>query len=160
MRLRIFAAAVGIMMALSPFVAIAAWWERYANERFAFEIETPPGFSQIDESDNGDGGVFESADGRAELRVWGGYLTEGDFKSEVGWRVQAEKSDGWAISYDHRTSTAASWSGSRSGRVVYARAIKGCDEATVYFRLEYDQVDIDSYHSIVGRLVQSLRPTC
>ena len=157
---RLPAALICAVMAVAPLVAIAAGWGHYVNVRFAYAIDIPPGFSNVAEADNSDGGVSTSADGKAELRAWGGYLVDTRFKSEIAGRVQSDTSGGWAISYDRRTAGNASWSGSKDGRVFYMRAVKGCDGAAIYFRLEYDRADLDRYNQIVGRLVKSLRPTC
>ncbi|UVC11052.1 hypothetical protein IHQ71_10990 [Rhizobium sp. TH2] len=160
MRSGFLVALVSAVMAVAPLQAIAGDWSRYDNVRFAYAIDIPPDFSEVAEAENSDGGVSASADGKAELRVWGGYLVDSDFKSEIAGRVQSDTSEGWAISYDRRTGTNASWSGSKSGRVFYARSMKGCDDAAIYFRLEYDRADLDAYHGIVGRLVKSLHATC
>lgn len=160
MRSGFLVALVSAVMAIAPFQAIASAWGRYVNVRFAYAIDIPPGFSDVAEAENSDGGVSASGDGKAELRAWGGYLVDTDFKSEIAGRVQADASQGWMISYDHRVARNASWSGSRDGRVFYARAMKGCDNAAIYFRLEYDRTDLDRYDDIVERLVRSLHPTC
>lgn len=160
MRSLVTAAIVGAVMIVTPLAAIAAGWGHYINVRFAYAIDIPPGFSDVAEADNSDGGVSISADGKAKLRAWGGYLVDTDFKSEIEVRVQADSLDGWAISYDRRTGSIASWSGSKGGRVFYERSMKGCDDAAIYFRLEYDRTDLDAYNNIVGRLVKSLHPTC
>lgn len=140
--------------------ATAGDWSRYDNARFAYAIDIPPEFSEVEEAANSDGGVSRSADGTAELRVWGGYLVVGDFKSEVADSIRSDKGEGWDISYDRRTTRSASWSGSKDGRVFYARAMKGCDDAAIHFRLEYDRSDLESYDEIVGRLVKSLHAAC
>jgi hypothetical protein len=153
-------ATIAATLAILPLSALAGDWSRYDNVRFAYAIEIPPGFSSVVEAENSDGGVSRSADGKAELRIWGGYLVVGDFKSEVAERIRSDVSEGWTISYDRRTAKAASWSGSKDGRVFYARAMKGCDDAAIYFLLEYDSSDIKAYDAIVGRLVKSLHGVC
>lgn len=160
MRSGFFVTLVSAVLIVVPLGTIAAGWDRYVNMRLAYAIDMPPGFSDLAEAENGDGGVSTSEDGKAELRVWGGYLVDTDFKSEIEGRMQSDTSEGWEISYDHRTGKIASWSGSRNGRVFYTRAMKGCGDAPIYFRLEYDRADLDRYDDIVGRLVKSLRPTC
>jgi hypothetical protein len=160
MRSGFLAALIATILAVLPFDAGAADWSRYDNARFAYAIDIPPGFSRVAEADNSDGGVSTSADGKAELRIWGAYLVDSDFKSEIAGRVESDRSEGWAISYDRRTAKSASWSGSKGARIAYSRAVKGCDGAAIYFRIEYDRADMDGYSDIVGRLVKSLRPTC
>ncbi|CAN7357421.1 hypothetical protein [Rhizobium sp. LjRoot254] len=140
--------------------ALAVDWSRYHNPRFSYAIDVPPGFSDVSEAQNSDGGVSNSADGKAELRVWGGYLVDRSFKSDVEERIQSDSSDDWDISYNRRTANTASWSGRKNGRVFYARAMTGCDDAAIYFRLEYEHSQLKAYDAIVSRLVKSLHRTC
>lgn len=140
--------------------ALAGDWERYENHRFGYAIDIPPGFSEMVEAENSDGGVSTSPDGNGELRVWGAYLVDRDFKSDVDERVQSDASDGWTITYDRRKATNASWSGSKSGRVFYARALTGCDGAAIYVRLEYNHTQLNAFDPIIKRLVKSLHGTC
>jgi hypothetical protein len=135
----------------------AADWGTYANARFGYVIDVPPGFSEIAEAENGDGGTSRSSDSKAELRIWGGYTTEGDFGDEVRWRIEQDVSDGWSVSYRKAKADWASWSGVKGDRVVYQRAIVACDGAVAYFRLEYGGDQKKAYNPIVSRLVKSLR---
>jgi len=151
---------VGAGLAVAAMQASVADWNRYDNPRFSYAIDIPPGFSDVSEAQNSDGGVSNSADGKAELRVWGGYLVDRSFKSDVEERVQSDSSNGWNISYDRRAASAASWSGSKNGRVFYARAMTGCDDSAIYFRLEYEHSQLKVYDAIVSRLVKSLHGMC
>src|SRR5689334_3054527 len=47
---------------------------RYANGRFGFLVDFPPEFKPGEESGNGDGRRFTSADGLTQETVWGGWL--------------------------------------------------------------------------------------
>jgi hypothetical protein len=160
MRSAFVALLVGAAIVVLSSNALADGWGRYDNSRFAYAIDIPPGFSDVAEADNSDGGLSISADGTAVLRVWGAYLVDRDFKSDVADRVQSDATEGWVISYDRRTAESASWSGSKDGRVFYARAVLGCDGAAIYFRLEYDRSQLKAYDAIVSRLVKSLHGTC
>lgn len=160
MRSAIVALLVGAAVGVAASSASADGWGRYDNPRFSYAIDIPPGFSDVSEAENSDGGVSTSADGRAELRAWGAYLVDRDFKSDIADRVRSDSSDGWDISYDRRTAKNASWSGSKGGRVFYTRAMVGCDDAAIYFRLEYDRSQLKAYDPIVRRLVKSLHGTC
>jgi hypothetical protein len=151
---------VGVGLAVAATQVSADDWRRYDNSRYVYGIDIPPGFSDVAEAENSDGGVSTSTDGMAELRVWGAYLVDRDFKSDIADRIQSDSSDRWDISYDRRTTDSASWSGSKGGRVFYARAAKGCDDAAIFFRLEYERSQLRAYDAIVGRLVKSLRGAC
>lgn len=160
MRSGIAALFLGTVSALMAVPASADSWGRYDNRRFDYAIDIPPGFSGVAEAENGDGGMSLSADETAELRIWGAHLVERDFRADIAERIRSDVSEGWAISYDRRTAIKASWSGSKRGRIFYARAMKGCDDAAIHFRLEYEQSQLQSYDAIVGRLVESLHATC
>lgn len=135
----------------------AADWGDYTNARFGYRIDIPPGFSAIAEAANGDGGVSRPADGSAELRIWGGYLTQGDFQEEVRWRIDRDVTDGWNVTYQKQHPAWASWSGTKGDRIFYERATPACDGAAAYFRLEYDTDHKQAFDTVVSRLVKSLR---
>jgi hypothetical protein len=48
-------------------------YKAYLNARFGYWVEYPDIFETQKEPDNGDGVVFESADGEYTLTVWGGH---------------------------------------------------------------------------------------
>ncbi|MEQ1943521.1 hypothetical protein ABMA32_13990 [Mesorhizobium sp. VNQ89] len=137
-------------------------WTLYGNPRFGFWIDIPPGFSGIVESTNGDGGIAKSADGNAELSIWGSHLTEGNFKSEVRERIELTRSYGWNVTYEKRDETWASWSGTKGDRVMYERAIAICDSGSAFFLLEYDTADIAEFGPVIDHLLKSFKPgtTC
>lgn len=143
-------------IALASF-AVAGDWTPYGNARYNYRIETPPDFSKIEESENGDGGTSKSSDGRASLAVWGSYLTEGDFAGEVKWRLGQERSGDWSVAYQRHGLKWAVWSGSKGSRIYYERAISVCDGAAAYFRLEYDKTQAKTFDAVVTRLTKSLR---
>ena len=71
--------------------AIAADWSSYANARFGVSIDIPPGFlNDVPEPANGDGLTFHSADGTAELLVWGNNLVDADFNQDVAARLKSD----------------------------------------------------------------------
>lgn len=151
---------IAVMMPLMASAGLAAAWSHYANDRYGYAIDIPPGFSEVAESGNNDGGVSTSPDGRTELRVWGAYLLDRSFAEEIAWRVEQDKADGWQVSYDRRLARAASWSGSRGERIFYRRSVMGCDGAAYYFNLEYDRDALKANDAIVRHLVKSLRSGC
>ncbi|MEQ1945154.1 hypothetical protein ABMA32_22305 [Mesorhizobium sp. VNQ89] len=137
-------------------------WTLYGNPRFGFWIDVPPGFSGIEESANGDGGIAKSADGNAELSVWGSHLPDGNFQSEVRERIELTQSYGWQITYEKTDKSWATWSGTKGARVMYERAIATCGSASAFFLLEYDKADIAKFDPLIKRLVESFKPggTC
>ena len=74
--------------------------------------------------------------------------------------IDHARADGWKLSYERVTPSWASFSGTRNGLIVYARAIALCDgEQFASFELHYPERDLDEMHGIVERLVASLEPT-
>jgi hypothetical protein len=155
-RTRLLAFSIAIVGVAFVSTVSAASWTHYFNARYGYGIDIPPGFSEVQEADNSDGGVSRSADGAAELKVWGAYLSDGDFKSDIAERVLSDAGDGWTISYDRRTAGNASWSGSKGSQILYMRAVKGCDDSAAYFQLIYARSEMKAYDKIVERLVKSL----
>lgn len=155
-RIRFPVPTLAIVAASCLSVVAATGWTHYFNARYGYGIDIPPGFSEVQEAHNSDGGASRSADGAAELKVWGAYLSDGDFKSDVAERVQSDAGDGWTISYDRRTAANASWSGSKGHQILYMRAVKGCEDSAAYFQLIYERSEMKAYDKIVKRLVRSL----
>jgi hypothetical protein len=151
---------VAALLSLMASAVEADGWSRYVNTRFNYALDIPPGFSDVAESDNGDGGVSMSNDRRTRLSVWGNHITDGTFADEIARRVAQDKAEGWQISYDRRLPKAASWSGSRGDQILYQRSVAGCDDVAVYFRLEYDRSVLKANDPIVSRLVKSLQGQC
>lgn len=106
-----------ISLALFALTAPAATsdWKPYGNARFQYWIDIPPDFTGVKESENSDGGSSSSPDGRAELRVWGSYLTEGSFAAEVNWRVDQDHSNGWIIAFRKQK---ANWADGRGPKAI------------------------------------------
>jgi hypothetical protein len=138
--------------------AVAADWSHYDNARFGYGIAIPPGYTGQGEADNGDGEVFLAANGRETLTVWASNIVEGDFESEVAQRMEWAEGDGWQLSYHATNPNWASYSGTRSGSVLYARAVSLCDGSQgAFFTLEYPQADIKKLDAVVDKLVASLK---
>lgn len=150
---------IRVLIALSALSlpAVAADWARYGNVRFQYWIDLPPGFSEVKESENGDGGISWSSDRTAQLSVWGSYLTDGNFAAETKGRADQDRSDGWSITYQKQQATWAVWSGAKGARIFYERAIPTCDGAAAYSRLEYDKEQAKAFDPLVSRLTKSLR---
>ena len=146
------------LLLLLPLPAVAADWGHYTNVRFGYTIDVPPGFAAQGEADNGDGQLFKTP--TATLTVFGGNVMEADFEAEVKAHEGFSKDDGWAITYQTSSPQNASWSGKRSGRILYARMIALCGgEQFASFELVYPSADLQRFNPIVDRLVSSLKAT-
>ena len=140
--------------------AAAAEWGYYENARFGYAIDLPPGFAGEGESENGDGQIFRSDDGTRVLRVYGGNTLEETFERSVDAAMGYAREAGWSLSYERVTPSWASYSGTRNGQILYARAIALCGgEQFAAFEFEYPERDLDDMHPVVERLVNSLEAT-
>lgn len=145
-----------LLMLLFPAAASAQTWEPYANARFGFAVDVPPGFTLVQEAGNGDGRTY--AKGEAKLLIWAHYLTTGPFEEEVASRRKSYQQEGWDLSYDRQTAGWASLSGTLIDSILYHRMIALCDDAVASFVLEYPQSMKAEMSPFVGKLVKSLRP--
>ncbi|MFT3986644.1 hypothetical protein [Aestuariivirga sp.] len=140
--------------------ALAAGWMHYDNARFGVGLDIPPGFvNDVDPPDNGDGLTFHSANGTAELLVWGSNLVDESFAGDGQSRVEHAKAEGWTVSYDR--SSPKGWhvfSGSRNGVVLYEKSIVSCNGTqALAFRITYPEEELQAYNDIVARLALSLK---
>lgn len=145
-----------LALLLLPTAALAEDWEPYANARFGFVVDIPPGFTLEREADNGDGRTYSR--GAATLAVWGNYLMAGDFAEDVAYRRATYQKEGWDLSYDRRTAGWASLSGTRGETILYHRTVALCDDTLASFVLEYPETMKGEISPLVGRLVKSLHP--
>lgn len=151
-----------ILLALFLFAsaAMAAEWSTYQNPRFGYVIGIPPEFSGEGEAQNGDGQVFRPADGTQLLRVYGGNNIEQSFEASVKTAMGYARDAGWMLSYERVTPGWASYSGTRNGQILYARAIALCGGSQyAAFELEYPERDLAAMNAVVDRLVASLKET-
>lgn len=147
-----------VLFALLATPTLAADWGEYENGRFGYVIDVPPDFEWGEEAANGDGRVFTSGDGTQTLRVYGGNILEADFESSVQAAMGYARDAGWALSYERVTPSWASYSGERSGMILYARAIAVCEGSQfASFEYEYPKAALQQADAVVNRLVRSLR---
>ena len=66
-------------------------WVPYANARFGYVLDIPPGFELQSQGDNGDGASFHANDNGATLSVFGSTLLDGDFETDVNDRIGYER---------------------------------------------------------------------
>jgi hypothetical protein len=147
---------VALVLTILCTPAFAADWTHYANARFGYSIDVPPGFVAGGEADNGDGQVFASP--TARLTIFGGNIVEGDFEAEARQRRQWATDEGWGLTYQVSTPAAASFSGKRGSRILYTRLIALCGGTQfAMFSLDYSTTDLRAFDPVVERLVRSLR---
>jgi len=159
--MRYLTALFALLLALVPAHAQSDWGY-YANPRFGYELDTPPGFEGQGESDNGDGQVF-LLDGRVgKLTAWAGYFAlEPDFESEANARFAADTDAGWGVTAQAATPTWATWSATKAGRVLVQHMIELCDgSGYAAIRLEHAQTDRPRIDNLIEPLIASFKSAC
>lgn len=153
--------ALALLLLVGVAVAVQAGAGKlFGNARFGYFISIPAEFSVADpEPENGDGREFHTPDKSGDLAVFGSFLTDGDFATEIKTRVGYETQDGWNVTYQSAASSkAASYSGSKGERIFYARVIPSCDgDAIASYRLEYPFAQKAHYEAAIKALNATLR---
>ncbi|WIY53434.1 hypothetical protein O9Z70_02540 [Devosia sp. YIM 151766] len=148
-----FVPALALLLLAAP--ALAQYWTHYANVRFGYEIDVPPGFEAGGESANGDGQMFYDLDGERGVTVWGGQLLE-DFAQEVSEAIALAGAENWAISQQTKTPQWADFSGQQGHRRLFQRMITLCDGASyAAFRAEYNISDLNAMEPVLQGLARS-----
>lgn len=154
-------AALVLLATLGSLPALAQYWSHYANARFGYELDIPPGFEGQGESDNGDGQVFLLPNGLQELRVWGGWALDG-VEAEATGRIAADMDAGWAITSQAQSPDWAVWAGARDGRGAVSRMIALCEaDGYAIFRMEFPLDRMAAVASVVEGITRSfIASTC
>jgi hypothetical protein len=134
-------------------------WETYANPRFGTSADYPADlFTQLDAPpDNGDGQRFHTADGSAELAIYGAWNADNDTpKSYVENYVEE---DGAGISYRQITDRFFVVSGTKDGKIFYQRCnfLTQPDAVVHCFEISYPEQEKEKWDAIVARVSRSLR---
>lgn len=151
--------AIALLPGLALPAAAADDWHPYANPRFGYTVEIPPGFEMQKQANNGDGASFHADDNGATLIVLGTHPPGGYFETDVAERIGYEKEDRWRILFSRVTPAWASYSGARDREVFYTRAIALCDGSAAYFRLQYRKSRLTSFDGVISRMAAALRPS-
>lgn len=150
---------IALFLFVTP--ALAQYWTHYANARFGYELDIPPGFEGQGESDSGDGQIFYLPQSLQELTVWGGLLgvTAETFEGEAESRADAIMAAGWVISSASATPSWATLSGTRTNQALYQRMILLCDgESYAAFRITHPAKDLAAMSSVLEGLARSFAP--
>lgn len=131
-------------------------YETYSNARFGYQIQYPKGvLVPQEEAANGDGCVFLSKDGSAELRVWGQYNALS--KSLKNSYQEALRNYGSGVSYKVLNSNGYVISGIKGKRVFYQKTLlkgDGGDTGAVHytFTIKYRKSDKAKFDRIVRKI--------
>lgn len=134
-------------------------WTTYSNPRFGTSAEYPADlFSVLDAPpENGDGQRFHTADGRAELAIYGAWNANEDTpKSYVETIVDVA---GAGVTYKQITDHFFVASGTKDGKIFYERCnfLTRPDAVMHCFHISYPAHEKTEWDKIVSRLSRSLR---
>ena len=131
-------------------------YRTYTNARVHYSISYPVALLVPQgEPDNGDGQVFRSRDGKAEMRAFGRYNALNEtLRSALNSAVAGENSTGREVSYKLLKGNFYVVSGRQNGKVFYEKTfLKGDTFKT--FMIEYDEEERATYDPITARISRS-----
>jgi hypothetical protein len=159
-KLSILSSLFGILLLSQP-VWAQIKYETYINSRYSYSIGYPKGIlTPQPEADNGDGRVFTTRDGAAELRVWGMYNALSDTLKKAYLNDLKERGSG--VTYKVLMRDGYVISGVHGNKVYYQKTIlQGSDGDTgatfSTFTVEYKKSQKAKYDPIVRRIASSFR---
>jgi hypothetical protein len=128
-------------------------YRTYNNARFAYSISYPANLLKPQgEGENGDGQMFRSADGHAEMRVWGGYNANNESLRAV--YDQAVSEGGAGVSYKAMKPDWFVISALVNGKIRYRKTMLRKDVLKT-FEIEYDESQKATYDSVTARIAKS-----
>jgi hypothetical protein len=130
-------------------------WVTYSNPRFGTTVDYPADLFAVAEqpSENGDGQVFHTADGRAELMVYGTNNIDHE-RPEVYVPRHVNLAD---VSYKKMGSDFYVVSGTRGATIFYERCNFPNDDVLNCFSISYPATEKAAWDAIVTRISRSLR---
>jgi hypothetical protein len=135
---------------LSLFIAQVTY-KTYSNARFNYSISYPAGLLiPQGEAENGDGQIFRSRDGRAEMRVFGRY----NVQNETLQSAYNSAQEGKQVTYKVLKGSFYVVSGKQNGKIFYEKTILKGDTFKT-FMIEYDEAERATYDSVIARIVRS-----
>jgi hypothetical protein len=133
-----------------------AKYRSYSNARFGYSVSYPAGILiPQGESQNSDGQIFRSPDGKAEMRVFGRYNVQDEtLRSAFNQAVKGEDSSGRKVTYKLLKGNFYVVSGHQNGKIFYEKTmLKG--DAFKTFMIEYDESQSTTYDPITSRVARS-----
>lgn len=129
-----------------------AGWNSYSNPRFAFRGCYPASLKPGRASDNGDGQVFNGANG-AELRLWGQNDALGETPAQMARQEAGRLSK---VSYQRAAKDWFVVSGTAKGNIVYRKSIVAGDRI-LSLQFRYPAADKAKWDALVGRMSACLK---
>ena len=142
-----------ILLLTTCVAAQTANYQTYRNARFSYSISYPGNLLKPQgEAANGDGQAFLSADGRAEMRVWGQYNVNNQTLQAA--YDEAVREFGSGVSYKVMRQNWFVVSAIAGGKIHYRKTILRGDVFKT-FQIEYDESQKTTYDSVTARVSKS-----
>ncbi len=147
-----------LLTVLPTALAHGVTYQTYTNVRFGYRVDYPvPELIPQPEAPNGDGRVFRSADGQAEMRVFGAFLLP-----ELGTWAQLYQQElhkpGLRVTYRLRTPRMFVVSGYEDGgQTIYYTRRHFRDGLQTVLMLHYPRTQRQRYDPITAHVSRSLR---
>ena len=133
-------------------------YKTYSNVRFEYSVTYPSDLLKPQgEPDNGDGQVFKSDDGTAEMRVYGGYNALNQTLKQI-YQDAINDLGATNVSYKLLQTNFFVVSGKKNERVYYRKTVRSGDRMLT-FSIEYDVVGKSVYDAVTAKIANSLKST-
>lgn len=132
----------------------------YVNDRYGYHIEYPADFLPQGVADAGDGQVFLSPAGDAELRVFASACLEDSNATPaevIASYLEAAREGRLSVSYRHAGQRFAVVSGHRDGRIYYDKVFT-VEGWCTQFQFTYAREQAGRYDRVTRRIAGSFRP--
>jgi hypothetical protein len=134
----------------------ASAWRWYANDRFAVSADVPADWREQPPPENDDGRIFLSPDGKGELIVNGGFVSEDTPAAAL--EALATPRAGERATYVKRGPHAVILSGTSGENIFYRRTILTCsDQVWNNVEFTYPAGQKQAFDALVAHVAQSLR---
>lgn len=134
----------------SSFINSRVTYRTYSNARYGYSVAYPVGILiPQGEPDNGDGQVFRSKDGKAEMRVFGSNRLDRSLGDEF--KTAQENRN---VTYKVLKKDMFVVSGTENGKIFYQKTLVRGDVFKT-FMIEYDETARATFDSITARISRS-----
>ena len=140
---------------LSAAAATDERWSTYGNARFGVFADYPSSLFTVEDAppENGDGQSFRTADGSAELAVYGSYNIDNETPEDY----VANRVDLAGVSYKKIGRDFYVISGTRDASIFYRRCNFPNRDVIACFHISYPEAEKAKWDAIVTRIARSLR---
>jgi hypothetical protein len=134
-------------------------YQVYVNDKYGYSVSYPTNLKPQPVSDSGDGRVFSSENGDAELRVYAGGCYE-SVDEYVAAYEKEQRAGHLAVTYTRKGRGFVVVSGLKKERIFYNKVLisgEGSDLFCTTLEFEYKQTAADKYRDATKRLSESLK---